>query len=186
MIGLEFITSLLCIAMPFFVQLNFVFYIKLLISRKFIKSLNVDKNIMMLYLHQISLSDNKTSEAILDTLCMQTTDNNKRMFYFYILNDVVKNADGALAELLGAYCIKYVNENTDYALEYFSNHRDISNHYAQMIAAELYFNDISITDYKRTLRLSVKGKSAKDYLSVFLNIIEQNQRGLSISGDGSE
>ena len=49
-----------------------------------------------------------------------------------------KELDGAVAEMLGGYCIKYVNENTDYALEYFSKHQDIANNFADMIAGELY------------------------------------------------
>ena len=46
-----------------------------------IKSLNIDVNVSKLYLHQIMLSDDSLSEAILDTLCMPS-EGNKRMLYF--------------------------------------------------------------------------------------------------------
>ena len=136
-----------------------------------IQSIDVDKSILKLYLHEITLSDNDLSTAILDTLCT-TTNGYKKMLYFFILNEIVKNADGAFAEILGEYCVKYVNNSSDYALEYFSNHHDVGNEYSTFIAAELYYNDISITKYRQQLLLNVKGKCAKDYLPIFLNEIE--------------
>ena len=137
-----------------------------------IKSIDVDKNIMKLYLHEITLSDNDISSAILDTLC-SSTDGNKRMLYFYVLNEIVNIADGAVSEMLGGYCIKYVNKNTDYALEYFSKHQNVANNYADMIAAELYLSDTSISQYKQPLLHSAKSKRAKEYLPIFLKEIER-------------
>ena len=93
-----------------------------------IKSIDVDKNIMKLYLHKIKLSDNDMSATILDTLS-SSTDGYKRMLHFYILNEIVNTADGAVAEIVSGYCVKYVNENTDYALEYFSKHQDVAINY---------------------------------------------------------
>lgn len=137
-----------------------------------IKSINVDKNIMKLYLHEMELSDNDISTAIMDTLC-SSTDNNKRMLYFYVLNEIVNIADGAVAEMLGGYCIKYVNENTDYALEYFSRHQDVAINYADMIAGELYISNTSISQYEQSLLHSAKSKRTKDYLPIFLKEIER-------------
>jgi hypothetical protein len=137
-----------------------------------IQSVDVDKSILKLYLHEISLSDNDQSTAILDTLCT-TTNGYKKMLYFFILNEIVKNADGAFAEILGEYCVKYVNNSSDYALEYFSKHQDVGNEYSSFIAAELYYNDISITKYRQQLFLNVKGKCAKDYFPIFLRRIER-------------
>jgi len=132
-----------------------------------IKSIDVDKNIMKLYLHEMKLSDNDLSAAILDTLC-SSTDSNKRMLYFYILNEIANTADGAVAEMLGGYCIKYVNKNTDYALEYFSKHQDVANNYAESIAGELYLSDTSFSQYEQILLNSAESECAKEYLPVFL------------------
>lgn len=132
-----------------------------------IKSIDVDKNIMKLYLHEMKLSDNDLSAAILDTLC-SSTDSNKRMLYFYILNEIANTADGAVAEMLGGYCIKYVNKNTDYALEYFSTHQDVANNYAESIAGELYLSDTSFSQYEQILLNSAESECAKEYLPVFL------------------
>ena len=140
-------------------------------KNEIVKLLEIDENIMKLYLHQITFSDDDISIAILDTLCTPT-EGNKRMLYFHIMNETVKCADGAFAELLSEYCLKYINENTDYVLEYFSRHHDVGNEYSTFIAAELYYNDISITKYRQQLLLNVKGKCAKDYLPIFLNEIE--------------
>lgn len=137
-----------------------------------IKSIDVDKNIMKLYLHEMKLSDNDLSAAILDTLC-SSTDSNKRMLYFYILNEIANTADGAVAEMLGGYCIKYVNKNTDYALEYFSIHQDVANNYAESIAGELYLSDTSISQYEQILLNSAKSECAKEYLPVFLKEIKR-------------
>lgn len=136
-----------------------------------VKLLNIDENIMKLYLHQITLSDDNISIAILDTLCMPT-EGNKRMLYFHIMNETVKCADGAFAELLSEYCIKYINENADYVLEYFSKHHDVGNVYSTFIATELYFSNTSITQYEQHLIRYVKGKCAKDYLPIFFKEIE--------------
>lgn len=137
-----------------------------------IKSIDVDKNIMKLYLHEMKLSDNDLSAAILDTLC-SSTDSNKRMLYFYILNEIANTADGAVAEMLGGYCVKYVNENTDYALEYFSIHQDVANNYAESIAGELYLSDTSISQYEQILLNSAKSECAKEYLPVFLKEVKR-------------
>ena len=141
-------------------------------KEEIIKSIDVDKNIMKLYLHEITLSDNDISSAILDTLC-SSTDGNKRMLYFYVLNENIKNADGAVAEMLGGYCIKYVNKNTDYALEYFSKHQNVANNYANMIAGELYLSDTSFSQYKKNMLHSTRRKCAKDYLPIFLKEIKR-------------
>lgn len=137
-----------------------------------INSVDVDKNIMKLYLHEIKLSDNDMSATIMDTLC-SSADGNKRMLHFYILNENVKTADGAVAEMLCGYCVKYVNENSDYALEYFSKHQDVANNYAYMIANELYLSDTSFTEYEQLLFHSAKSKCARDYLPIFLKEIER-------------
>lgn len=137
-----------------------------------IKSIDVDKNIMKLYLHEMKLSDNDLSAAILDTLC-SSTDSNKRMLYFYILNEIANTADGAVAEMLGGYCIKYVNKNTDYALEYFSIHQDVANNYAESIAGELYLSDTSISQYEQILLNSAKSECAKEYLPVFFKEVKR-------------
>ena len=137
-----------------------------------IKSVDVDKNIVKLYLHEIKLSDNDMSATIMDTLC-SSTDGNKRKLHFYVLNENVNMADGAVAEMLGGYCVKYVNENTDYALEYFSKHQDVSNNYMDMIASELYLSDTNFIQYEQLLLHSAKSKCAKEYLSVFLKGIKR-------------
>ena len=137
-----------------------------------IKSIDVDKNIMKLYLHEMKLSDNDLSAAILDTLC-SSTDSNKRMLYFYILNGIANTADGAVAEMLGGYCIKYVNKNTDYALEYFSKHQDVANNYAESIAGELYLSDTSLSQYEQILLNSAKSECAKEYLPVFFKEVKR-------------
>ena len=137
-----------------------------------IKSIDVDKNIMKLYLHEMKLSDNDLSAAILDTLC-SSTDSNKRMLYFYILNEIANTADGTVAEMLGGYCIKYVNENTDYALEYFRIHQDVANIYAESIAGELYLSDTSLSQYEQIMLNSAKSECAKEYLPVFFKEVKR-------------
>ena len=137
-----------------------------------IKSIDVDKNIMKLYLHKIKLSDNDMSATILDTLS-SSTDGYKRMLHFYILNEIVNTADGAVAEMVSGYCVKYVNENTDYALEYFSKHQDVAINYVYIIAGELYLSDTSFTQYEQLLFDSAKSKCAKEYLPTFLKEIKR-------------
>lgn len=132
------------------------------------RNLKIDKKIIDLYLHQYYLSDDNTSETILDTLC-SSTEGYKKMLYFHILNDVVKSADGALAEMLGVYCMKYINSNPNYALHYFEKHHDASRSYSFLIGAELYYNDICFSSYERQMLSIVSDESIKIYLRQFLN-----------------
>lgn len=76
--------------------------------------------------------------------------------------------------MLAEYCFKYVSENSDYVLCYFSLHSDISEKYALLIAAELYYKDISYTDYLKELTSSVKDDMTKNYLPLFVKKIETN------------
>jgi hypothetical protein len=145
-----------------------------------IKSQKFDLNVMRLYLHQITLSDDSTSTVILDTLCMPT-DGNRRMLYFHILNETVRSADGALAEMIGGYCYKYVQNNSDYALEYFSKHHDLADEYITLIATELYYNDSNMTVFKQYMHNLVKKENAKEYLPAFLNAIEQKLNSIKDS-----
>lgn len=139
-----------------------------------IKSIDVDKNIMKLYLHEMKISHNDTSEAIIDTLC-SSTEGNKKMLHFYVLNEIVSTADEVVAEILGEYYIKYVNENTDYTLEYFSKHQDVANKYAEIIAEELHRTlcDTSLSQYEQILLNSAESECAKEYLPVFLKEIKR-------------
>ena len=133
-----------------------------------IKSLNIDVNIEKLYLHQISLSDDSLSVVILDTLCV-LSEGNKRMLYFYLMNDIIKHADGALSEILGGYCYRFVVNAPDYVLAYLSKNRKIASEYITLIAAELYYNDYTITDFKNLISSSVQNS---EYLQVFCKEIE--------------
>ena len=92
------------------------------------------------------------------------------MLHFYVLNEIVSTADEVVAYILGEYCIKYVNENTDYALEYFSKHQDVANKYAEIIAEELHRTlcDTNLSQYEQILLNSAESECAKEYLPVFL------------------
>lgn len=133
-----------------------------------IKSLNIDVNVSKLYLHQIMLSDDSLSEAILDTLCMPS-EGNKRMLYFYLMNEIIMSADGSLAEVLGGYCYRLVVNNPDFILVYLNKNPRIANEYITMIATELYYNDYTITNFKNLMAKSVQND---DYLQVFCKKIE--------------
>ena len=135
---------------------------------KVIKSLNIDVNVSKLYLHQIMLSDDSLSEAILDTLCMPS-EGNKRMLYFYLMNEIIMSADGSLAEVLGGYCYRLVVNNPDFILVYLNKNPRIANEYITMIATELYYNDYTITNFKNLMAKSVQND---DYLQVFCKKIE--------------
>lgn len=142
-----------------------------------ILSLDVDENVMKLYMHQIKLSDDAISIAILDTLCMPS-EGDKRMLNFYIMNETVKCADGALAELICEYCVEYIYKNADYVLGYFSKHHDVGNEYSIFVATELYFNNTTISQYEKHLLRYVKDKRAKDYLPIFLKDVEHELNSL--------
>ena len=138
-----------------------------------LKFLKVNDNVLKLYNHLITMTDNDSSLALLQTLCSPQNDN-ERMLYFHLMNEVAKQADGAFAEMLGEYCLKFFNENTDYVLQYLSMHRNVAELYSSNIGAEFYYHDSSIVEYKQKLSHTVKNRLAKEYLPTFLNAIEQS------------
>jgi hypothetical protein len=138
-----------------------------------LKFLKVNDNVLKLYNHLITMTDNDSSLALLQTLCSPQNDN-ERMLYFHLMNEVAKQADGAFAEMLGEYCLKFFNENTDYVLQYLNMHRNVAELYSSNIGAEFYYHDSSIVEYKQKLSHTVKNRLAKEYLPTFLNAIEQS------------
>ena len=136
-----------------------------------LKSLHVGDDVMKLYKHQIKMTDDDTSAALLEILCSPKNDD-ERMLYFFLMNEVMKQADGALSEMLGEYCLQFFNENADYVLHYFNTDRYIARLYSSFIGTELYYNNSSISEYSQQLSQSVNNKYASSFLPTFLKDVE--------------
>jgi hypothetical protein len=66
-------------------------------------------------------------------------------FYFHCLNQILNYADGALAEIMGKYCLRMVQSYPNY---FFINNKDYLTKYAGFIGYELYeYNSPINTDY---------------------------------------
>ncbi|SFW35402.1 hypothetical protein SAMN02910409_1761 [Prevotellaceae bacterium HUN156] len=136
-----------------------------------LKSLHVNDAVMKLYKHQIKMTDDDTSAALLKILCSPKNDD-ERMLYFFLMNEVIKQADGAFAEMLGEYCLQFFNENADYVLQYFNTDRYVARLYSTFIGIELYYNNSSISEYSQQLSQSVNNKYASSFLPTFLKDVE--------------
>jgi hypothetical protein len=66
----------------------------------------IDKYSKLFYRGQFAASDDDLTFAFLDSVL--TTNTVKRDFYVYVLNSVLKLADGALAEVVGSYCRSFL------------------------------------------------------------------------------
>ncbi len=137
-----------------------------------LQTLHVDVRILMLYQHQMTLSDDDGSEEILNTLCSQT-DGYKKIFYFYVFNDMLQSSDGALREMMGTYCLRYVMDNPAFTMNYFSNHSGISKEYSSSIGTEIYHNNMDVDAFKHHLLSSIRQKSLQVYTKDFIREVLQ-------------
>lgn len=82
-------------------------------------------------------SDDDKTEKVLEILSEKQNDDNLRALYFYLFNSTFIHSDGALSEMVSAYCFKMVLNNPDYALSYFQDHSNIMNWYSEMIGFDI-------------------------------------------------
>ncbi len=73
------------------------------------------------YYHKFPASDDEKTFSIIDSL---TTDNNStRPFYLYLVSNMLKKSDGALAESLGNSCNTFLQSHPNQILEFLYTNR---------------------------------------------------------------
>jgi len=150
-------------------------------------SSQIDKNAIKYYQGSFRTTDNQSTENLLNKIISDKNQAKEKVFYFYILNKICLNSDGALSEILGDYCMKFLLRNPALVLRYFQRNKKVEKMYGEFIGYELYFKEkgtsdieYNYTDFKRIV--DAKIKSNKEYektLAEFYSIIESAMKNMN-------
>ena len=113
---------------------------------------NVEDSLVTAYKKgAFKISDDVQTSTLLErlvdykTLC-------QRAQYFEIFNSILSISDGALAEVLGEYCIKWLLKDSPYVLAYLRKNPEVEDQYTVFMAYEfLYEEDAFIRFRKQVL-----------------------------------
>jgi hypothetical protein len=135
----------------------------------YINHKRIDRAAKEYYEGKWKVADNDRTFAMLDSVMTRNAET--RPFYFYLLNKVMKTADGALAEYVGVVCVRYFRQ---YPCELISREPDAvyevdRKQWVNFIAFELYLPE-SFRKYVGELKTSACQGQA---LTAILNDIEQ-------------
>lgn len=103
---------------------------------------SINKNVLALFEGKLLANDDEVTRRILDTLISVNSSDNKRVaFYFFLFNRVCLDADGVVSEMLGDYCQKMLLSMPEYVICYLKQNRDIMKAYARILGYESYFKE---------------------------------------------
>ena len=128
----------------------------------------------MAYQGKIVFSDNERTEKLLDELTTISKDAQINAFRFFLLNRIIASSDGALMELCDEYAYSYMENNINYVLNYIAQNDTIYQLYVNCISAELYFEELNIEDFKRTVSPKVNKKNRTTY-KIFLQKVRRKR-----------
>lgn len=132
------------------------------------------------YLGSFIISDNDSTIKLLNKITSKNSHSQENIFYFYVFNKICLKSDGALSEMLGAYCLKFILNNPELTLSYFKRNPEIEKLYAMFIGYELYFKEEETSDieynyeeFKNAIEIKTKNvPNYKETLLTFYNDIE--------------
>lgn len=106
-----------------------------------INSAEVSPLIKSFYLQEWQITDDNRTFVLLEDLVSPPSEK-VRPLYFHLFNEVCSVADGAVAEIIGKYSIKIIENNRDYVLPYLykTKNKDLLQQYAFHIGYELWVN----------------------------------------------
>lgn len=100
------------------------------------------------FIGSFSPTDDEMSFSLLDYLTEQDESLEITSLKFYLFNRVVFSVDGALAEVLGDYCIQWLHQDGQYVLEYLQYHPKLEELYLMHIG-ETFSYDSEKDAYKQ-------------------------------------
>lgn len=160
-------------------------------QKAYLQNAKVNKLVLAYYNGKFIPSDDEKTEELLKIL----TQKNKDLLplYFYVFNRICAESDGALAELMGTYCIKMIVAYPEYVIGYFSLERiqkrkqDLLDLYSMQIGFELYCSDDNPSDIGHTYssfsqilnsRSSAFSEEDKNSLNIFLSKIKDSMENM--------
>lgn len=123
-----------------------------------------------------SLSDDSNGFALLNELTSKPKSDDHLALYFYVFNTICMSADGAIAESLGHYCLRMVQDQPSYVLSYLENHSDLMARYASFIGYEFSMSEEYLDKYKsfeKKVLSSVKSDISNSFLHLIKLTIDQ-------------
>lgn len=114
--------------------------------REFLKNPELNQVVKDFWQGRPEVSDNDGTLELLKVI----TSENKRFFpvCFSTLNEIVKVADGALAEIMPMFCFEMIINYPAQTLNYFSANHDMRARYARFLGYEFYFKEKGTSDLK--------------------------------------
>ena len=138
-----------------------------------LEELPPNSDLKAIYFGEFVPTDNERTFHLLEDLCSQCEDT-ERNLKFYTLNKIIVNADGALGEIVGAYCLFFFKMNTKYVLHYFQRNEKIREEYVQCISAELYHQESVKKVLKQIRKRSHLDKEEEFLFDLFIRDVKKN------------
>ena len=136
-------------------------------------SSQISHDAKMAYKGTFMFSDNEETEKLLDELTTISKDAQINAFRFFLLNRILASSDGALMELCDEYAYSYMKRNTNYVLNYIAHNDTICQLYVNCISAELYFEELNIEDFERTVSPKVNENNRAMYKTFLQKVREK-------------
>jgi len=148
---------------------------------------SIYKNAVKYYQGRFSATDNQSTENLLDTIVSEKISTKETVFYFYVLNQICLKSDGALSEILGEYCLKFLLRNPVLVLRYFQRNNTVKKIYGEFIGYELYFKEkgtsdieYNYKDFRRIIEAEIKNNAEfQKTLAEFYLIIESSMKNMN-------
>lgn len=148
------------------------------------------KSIRDYYNGEFVLSDDEKTEKLLNELA--TSDDSILPLSFYLFNKICAKSDGAVAELVGEYCVELFARYPRYIMTYFTKEKALNikkpviRIYAMFVGSELYFERRGTSDlkynyqsFKNILVSASKGnKENEETFKVFWKLVDETIKNM--------
>lgn len=137
----------------------------------FLESGALDTLLSGVYKDSLEITDNEETFQVLDMLSEHKYGSSQNTpisdaFCFHCYTIILNRADGALAEVMGMYCLHIVKTSPDFTILYLKSHEEIRKKFVQYIGYEIYFSQNKERDYRKLRNcLGVDPSFARQFVS---------------------
>lgn len=90
--------------------------------------------------------DSEQTDSLLNALVRLPKDADKKSYYFHLFNKILRQSDGATAEMVVEYVRQMVLSDVDYVMGYILDHKEYNTIYSEKIAENIYFSGEDLND----------------------------------------
>jgi len=149
-----------------------------------LKSKEVNIDVRKTYFRTFSPSDDEKTANLLNTLSKLHHNDEIKALYFYVFNNILKIADGALTELFRDPCVNILISNSEYVIFYLQEKPKLLEKYALVLGYEFYFKEEGTSDleydystFKKIINNEIKNnKDLQKTFSILCYEIEEVKR----------